>query len=188
MSAGGVGGCFLSPSGECASEQREGRLMTKWGQEGIWTGKGGVIGLSENTASSKVVTQSVQQRKLTADSSSRGGSRSRVALSPSGEEGECLLPCSGNPVLPPPIPTLSSQTRGREGARHCWEDALGSHTWLQRMRTHTHTLQTSHAPRSCMHTQSLTLSHPYSPLTFSLLLTPATQTHTQTLEGVCLPK
>lgn len=149
--------------------------------------EGSCCRLLRNTASSKVVTQSVQQRKLTADSSSRGGGRSEggiITLRGGGESVSCLL---WNLSLSPPIPPPLHRKPEERGGQTPREDALGSHTWLQRMRAHTHTSDFS-CSRSCMHTQSLTLSHPYSPLTFSLLLTPDTQTHTQTLEGVCLLK
>ena len=157
--------------------------------------EGSCCRLLRNTASSKVVTQSVQQRKLTADSSSCGGGRNEggiITLRGGGDSVSCRF---WNPSLSPPIPPpLHLKTRGERGP-----DTLGRCTWLSHMasahtHTHTHThfrpLMLLSCSHSCMHTQSLTLSHPYNPLTFFLLPTtpPHTDTHTNSGRCLCLPK
>lgn len=182
MSAGGVGGCFLSPFGRmCLGTTGKEDSDQNGGRKGSGLEKeGSCCRLSRNTASSKVVTQSVQQRKLTADSSSRGGGRSEggiITLRGGGESVSCLL---WNPSLSPPIPPPLHRKPEERGGQTPWEDALGSHTWLQRMRTHTHTLQTSHAHvHACTH--SLSHFHTRTVLLHSPSCSPLPHRHTHRL-------
>ena len=167
--AGGVGSCFLSTFWRMCLGTT-GKEDSDQNGDGKGSGlekEGSCCRLLRNTASSKVVTQSVQQRKLTADSSSCGGGRNEggiITLRGGGDSVSCRF---WNPSLSPPIPPpLHLKTRGERGP-----DTLGRCTWLSHMasahthtHTHTHTLQTSHAPLLLTFMHAHTVSDTFTPI------------------------